>query len=113
MRCRPTQTDKLSNYELGWKSRWFDHKPTLNGAVFYQNWDKFQFSFLGLNSLTVINNGPSADIYGVEVSFAAQMSQEFSLRGGFAYTDAESKKPSAAPTPPGPSSTPTARTRTP
>jgi iron complex outermembrane recepter protein len=88
----PYQADKLSNYELGWKTRWFDHKLTLNGAVFYQNWDKFQFSFLGLNSLTVINNGPSADIYGVEVSFQAQMTPEFSLQGGLAYTDAESKK---------------------
>ena len=88
----PYQADKLSNYELGWKTRWFDHKLTLNGAVFYQNWDKFQFSFLGLNSLTVINNGPSADIYGAEVSFAAQMTPDFSLTGGFSYTDAESKK---------------------
>jgi outer membrane receptor protein involved in Fe transport len=88
----PYGADKLSNYELGWKSRWFDRRLTLNGAVFYQNWDKFQFSFLGLNSLTVINNGPSADIYGVEVSFAAQMTPDFSVRGGLAYTDAESKK---------------------
>ena len=88
----PYQADKLSNYEVGWKSRWFDRRLTLNGAVFYQNWDKFQFSFLGLNSLTVINNGPSADIYGVEVSASAQPTREFSLTGGFAYTDAESKK---------------------
>jgi outer membrane receptor protein involved in Fe transport len=40
----------------------------------------------------VINNGPSADIYGVEVSFAGQVTQDFSVRGGLAYTDAESKK---------------------
>ena len=88
----PYQADKLSNYEAGWKSRWFDRRLTLNGAVFYQNWDQFQFSFLGLNSLTVINNGPSAEIYGAEISFAAQMTPDFSLKGGFAYTDAESKK---------------------
>jgi outer membrane receptor protein involved in Fe transport len=88
----PYQADTLSNYEFGWKTRWFDHKLTLNGAVFYQNWDRFQFSFLGLNSLTVINNGPTADIYGAEVSFAAQMTPDFSLTGGLAYTDAESKK---------------------
>jgi outer membrane receptor protein involved in Fe transport len=88
----PYQADKLYNYEIGWKSRWFDKKLTLNGALFYQNWDKFQFSFLGLNSLTVINNGPSADIWGAEVSFAAQPTADFSLRGGFTYTDAESKK---------------------
>jgi outer membrane receptor protein involved in Fe transport len=88
----PYQADKLYNYEIGWKSRWFDRRLTLNGAAFYQNWDKFQFSFLGLNSLTVINNGPSADIYGVEVSFAGQVTPEFGVTGGFTYTDAESKK---------------------
>lgn len=88
----PYGVDKLYNYEVGWKSRWFDKRLTLNGAVFYQNWDKFQFSFLGLNSLTVINNGPSADIYGAEISFAAQVTPDFSLQGGFTYTDAESKK---------------------
>jgi outer membrane receptor protein involved in Fe transport len=88
----PYGVDKLYNYEVGWKSRWFDKRLTLNGAVFYQNWDKFQFSFLGLNSLTVINNGPSADIYGAEVSFAAQVTPQFSVQGGFTYTDAESKK---------------------
>jgi outer membrane receptor protein involved in Fe transport len=88
----PYAADKLSNYELGWKSRWFDHRLTLNGAVFYQQWDKFQFSFLGLNSLTVIQNGPTADIKGVEVSFAAQMTPDFSLTGGLSYTDATSKK---------------------
>ncbi len=87
----PYAADKLSNYELGWKSRWLDRKLTLNGALFYQNWDRFQFSFLGLNSLTVINNGPSADIYGAEISFAAQMRPDFSVKGGFAYTDAQSR----------------------
>jgi len=88
----PYGVDKLYNYEVGWKSRWFDKRLTLNGAVFYQNWDKFQFSFLGLNSLTVINNGPSADIWGGEVTFAAQLTPDFSLQGGFTYTDPESKK---------------------
>jgi outer membrane receptor protein involved in Fe transport len=88
----PYQADHLYNYEIGWKSRWRDLGLTLNGALFYQNWDQFQFSFLGLNSLTVINNGPSADIWGAEVSFAAQVTPEFSLTGGFSYTDAESKK---------------------
>lgn len=88
----PYAADKLSNYELGWKSRWFDHRLTLNGAVFYQQWDKFQFSFLGLNSLTVIQNGPTADIYGVETSFAAELTPQFSLTGGFSYTEAKSKK---------------------
>lgn len=88
----PYAADTLDNYEVGWKSRWLDRRLTLNGALFYQKWNQFQFSFLGLNSLTVINNGPSADIYGVEVSAAAQVTPDFTVKGGFTYTDAESQK---------------------
>lgn len=88
----PYQTDKLKNYEVGWKSRWFDKRLTLNGAVYYDQWDKFQFSFLGLNSLTVIQNGPTADIWGAEVSFEALPTNDLTISGGFAYTDAKSKK---------------------
>jgi outer membrane receptor protein involved in Fe transport len=56
--------DYLTNYELGWKTnfgpiRW-------NGAVYNQIWKGFQFSFLGENSLTVIQNGRDATVRGVE-----------------------------------------------
>jgi outer membrane receptor protein involved in Fe transport len=60
----PYDPDFLTNYELGWKTtlgpvRW-------NGAVFHQVWKKFQFSFLGENSLTTIQNGRDAKSDGVE-----------------------------------------------
>ncbi len=60
----PYDPDFLTNYELGWKTtfgpvRW-------NGAIYHQMWEKFQFSFLGENSLTVVQNGRDARINGIE-----------------------------------------------
>ncbi len=48
----PYSPDKLTNYELGWKTAWYNGQLTFNGDVFWEDWNKFQFSFLGLNSFT-------------------------------------------------------------
>jgi outer membrane receptor protein involved in Fe transport len=88
----PYAADKLVNYEFGWKTRWLDRRLVFNGSVFYQTWDKFQFSFLGLNSLTVINNGPSANIFGVEGSLDWQPTEQLNISAGGSYINAKSKK---------------------
>jgi iron complex outermembrane receptor protein len=53
----PYSEDTLTNYELGFKSTIGTMR--LNGAIFWQDWKKFQFSFLGANSFTEIHNGPT------------------------------------------------------
>ncbi|RIX27305.1 TonB-dependent receptor [Sphingomonas edaphi] len=80
--------DFLTNYELGWKTtfgpiRW-------NGAIYHQKWKEFQFSFLGENSLTVIQNGRDARVNGIEtdISYA---SGGLSINAAAAYTDAKTK----------------------
>ncbi|MFX5710035.1 TonB-dependent receptor, partial [Acinetobacter baumannii] len=50
----PYQSDFLTNFELGWKTEWFGRTLRWNGAAFWENWNNFQFSFLGPNSVTVI-----------------------------------------------------------
>jgi outer membrane receptor protein involved in Fe transport len=84
----PYDADFLTNYELGWKTtlgpvRW-------NGAIYRQQWKKFQFSFLGENSLTVIQNGRDARISGIEtdVNYTAG---GLTLNAAAAYTDAKTK----------------------
>jgi outer membrane receptor protein involved in Fe transport len=80
--------DFLVNYELGWKTTF---GPFLwNGAVYHQLWKAFQFSYLGENSLTVVQNGRDAKINGIEsdVSYSAG---GLSLRAAAAYTDAKTK----------------------
>jgi iron complex outermembrane recepter protein len=62
----PYQADYLINYELGWKTSWMDNRLRFNGALFYEKWNNFQLSFLGQNSLTVIQNAGNADVKGIE-----------------------------------------------
>ena len=62
----PYTTDYLKNYEIGWKTQFFDRHLRWNGAVFWEDWNNFQFSFLGVNSVTIIKNGPDARLTGLE-----------------------------------------------
>lgn len=87
----PYAPDFLTSYEVGWKTSW---GGTLrwNGAVFMQNWKRFQFSFLGENSFTVINNGPNARIYGIESDLTWTPTRGLTLTGSAAYTDAKTRQ---------------------
>ena len=85
----PYEADNLINNEIGWKTtfgpvRW-------NGAVFHQLWKEFQFSFLGENSLTVVQNGRDARINGIETD-VNYSSGGLSLTAAMAYTDAKLKE---------------------
>jgi iron complex outermembrane receptor protein len=62
----PYKTDTLVNWEIGWKTQWLDHRLRWNAAAFLENWDNFQFLFLGPNSVTVVQNAASAKIKGFE-----------------------------------------------
>ena len=85
----PYGSDKLDNYELGWKTtfgafRW-------NGAVFQEDWNNIQLSFLGANGLTEIRNAGVARIRGVEMD-AGFRAGGFSLNAGLSYNDAKSQR---------------------
>ena len=86
------QSDKLTNYEVGFKTSWFDRKVVFNGALYDEDWNDFQFSFLGPNSLTIIENAPQANIKGVETSLEWRATQALTFSGGAAYNDAELAK---------------------
>ena len=58
--------DFLKNYEIGWKTTWFEDRLRFNGALFREDWNDFQFSFLGVNSFTIVRNAGAARIKGVE-----------------------------------------------
>jgi outer membrane receptor protein involved in Fe transport len=81
-------SDFLTNYELGWKTTF--GPLTWNGALYHQIWRKFQFSFLGENSLTVIQNGRDAKINGVETD-VSYVAGGLSVNAAAAYTDAKTK----------------------
>lgn len=85
----PYRADFLKNHEVGWKTSWMGNRLRWNGAVFYEKWDDFQFSFLGANGLTEIRNAGKAKMKGVETDINWLVAEGFSLVGAAAYTDAE------------------------
>ncbi len=62
----PYSSDMLYNYEIGWKTTWNDGLVRWNGALFWENWDSFQFAYLGQFSLTQIANAGEATVRGLE-----------------------------------------------
>jgi outer membrane receptor protein involved in Fe transport len=84
----PYQPDTLINYEIGWKTSWFDDTLRFNGDFYLDEWKNFQFSFLGLNSFTEIHNAASARISGFEADVNWLAAPGFTITGGLAYTHA-------------------------
>ncbi len=83
----PYQTDFLSNYELGWKTEWFDHHLRFNGAVFKEDWSNLQYSFLGPNSVTVVENAGDARIKGLETELLWAPNTHFTLSSNLTFLD--------------------------
>jgi iron complex outermembrane recepter protein len=74
--------DYLENYEIGYKTSWLDNHLRYNGAFFLEDWNNFQFSFLGENSFTIVRNAGNARITGWEQSLEWAPVQGLQLTGG-------------------------------
>ncbi len=84
--------DFLTNYELGWKTTFLNGMLRFNGAIYQQNWETFQFAFLGQNSFTQIQNGPDARIRGVEADINLVPATGLTLTASASYTDAKTRQ---------------------
>ena len=85
--------DYLTNYEVGFKTSWFDNSLRFNGDLYYLDWKGIQFSFLGENGLTNIQNAQSAHIKGAEANIEYVPIKGMSLTLAGAYTDAKLAEP--------------------
>jgi len=85
-------SDFLTNYELGWKTRFANDRLELNGAVFLQEWDDIQVSFQGGNGINQVANGGEAEVSGVEVSMDWLPTDSLRINLGLAYYDSELKE---------------------
>src|SRR6202167_5972715 len=83
------QSDQLKNYEIGWKTQWFNERLRWNGAVFFEQWNNFQFSDLGPNSVTVVQNAASAQSSGLETNVEWVVGGGWLLSGSATYLDAQ------------------------
>jgi outer membrane receptor protein involved in Fe transport len=86
----PYKADFLTNMEVGFKTELAGNRLRINGAIFQEDWDDFQYSFLGANGLTEIRNAGQARIKGIEADILWQVTDAFSLSSAFSILDAKS-----------------------
>ena len=86
---KPYKSDFLKNYEIGWKTSWAGNRLRFNGAIFQEDWDDFQFSYLGENALTQVVNAGGARIKGIEADINWAATNSLTLSGGMAIMDAK------------------------
>jgi iron complex outermembrane recepter protein len=82
----PYGADELDNYELGWKLGTGGFR--FNGAVYQEDWNNIQLSFLGANGLTEIRNAGIARIRGIELDLGYSR-DGLSFSTGMSYNDSE------------------------
>jgi outer membrane receptor protein involved in Fe transport len=86
------QADFLKNYEIGWKTSWLDNRLRFNGAIFREDWDNFQFSFLGPNSVTIVANAGAARVKGIESQLAWAVTPGLTLSAAMSVLNPEITK---------------------
>jgi|TARA_B110000503_G_scaffold79205_1_gene121701 iron complex outermembrane receptor protein len=81
-------------FETGLKSRWFDDRLFINASVYYAEYHDYQAqsfvedpNVVGLGNFIVVNAG-EVSTQGVEIEFMAAPMDDWTMTGGFAYTDA-------------------------
>ena len=89
--------ETVDNYELGWKSEWANGRLRLNGSVFFMKYDDKQEeqsvpTSQGTGQQTVVVNAASAEISGLEIDFAALITDSFTLSGNIGLIDAKYKE---------------------
>jgi outer membrane receptor protein involved in Fe transport len=98
--------DTTTNYELGLRSQWADGRLTLNGALYYIDWQDPQLASATVNGAQPITrNGEGAETSGIEIALDADVTDRFSL--GISYSHSKAELTEVAPslirefTPPG------------
>ena len=83
----PYGPDFLTNYEVGWKTAWLNRRLIFNGALYFEQWKNFQFSYTGQFSLPVIANAGNAEVKGAEGQVQWLVTPGLTLSAGATYND--------------------------
>lgn len=77
--------DKLWNYELGFKTRWFDERLTVNGAIFDIDWRNEQIEVQLPGGYSTIANAGRTKIKGVEgeITYIPLKGLEIGINGSY------------------------------
>ncbi|WP_150295558.1 TonB-dependent receptor [Sphingobium estronivorans] len=87
--------EKVTTYELGLKSQFFDRLVTLNAALFYNKFKDLQVDFVAdavdTSIVSTVNAG-SAEVKGLEAEIILQPSVDFNIRAAYTYLDPKMKR---------------------
>lgn len=86
--------DKTNNYEIGAKSTWLGGDLILNGAIYFIDWVDPQVSSATVNaSIPITVNADGAESKGLEISGDWRVTDQFSVRGSYSFTDSKLTAP--------------------
>jgi iron complex outermembrane recepter protein len=80
--------ETVNSFEVGFKSRWLDNRLQLNGAIFYQQMDDFQFQEFNGTGF-VIQNAAKVDGKGIELDYSFQPDTHWLFTGGITLQSIE------------------------
>jgi iron complex outermembrane receptor protein len=90
--------EKVTAFEFGSKTQWFDRRLTLNGDIFWQKTRNFQFGFPVLTSTTTATtNNSSIESYtakGFELDGSFVVNEDFRIGGSGSYNKTRIHDPS-------------------
>ncbi|MCZ6895354.1 MAG: TonB-dependent receptor [Gammaproteobacteria bacterium] len=82
--------DFVTNWELGVKSVWLDNSLVFNGSLFFIEWEDVQVGETSAGgALPITINGNDAESKGVELGLDWQIGDNWMIRTGYSYTEAE------------------------
>jgi outer membrane receptor protein involved in Fe transport len=81
--------DTVWNYELGEKARLMNGRISVNGAVYYEDWDQIQRAVTLNCGYIYTDNAGSAAVYGAELEVSANLGYGVSVNLNGGYTHAE------------------------
>ena len=91
----PYDEETVDNFEIGYKSQWFDNRLRWNAAIFYMEYDNKQeevqqpSATSGTGQRTFVLNASDATISGLEMEFVAVPTEGLMLRANLGFLDAE------------------------
>jgi outer membrane receptor protein involved in Fe transport len=85
----PFKADTLTNYEVGWKTSFFDRRLRVNGALFWEDWNNVQYSEPGLLGIFYTVNAGTARSRGIEGDVSWLATDHLTLSTSGTYADAK------------------------
>jgi iron complex outermembrane recepter protein len=81
-------SDSITNYEIGTKGQYFQHRLEIDLSIFHINWSGIQLSVLSPEKTIYPGNGGTAVSNGLEFTSTYRPTNELTLTSTLAYTSA-------------------------